>query len=150
MVPNGVGTGKPPAKSFAPRTVWQSLQLPTAASSRPRLTSAGSNDCAAGGSIAAIGDRQLTANAATAPAAMIPAMTPAMTRKDAIGYVIALGSRDRLCSMNAMARRFNKWTSERERKHIAGRARMSRTQIHVDPDEVAAIGDLAEIDHGPV
>ena len=66
-MPNGVGTGSPPAKSLPPRTVWQSLQLPIAASSRPRLTSAASNDCGAGGSIAAIAGRQLTANAAAAP-----------------------------------------------------------------------------------
>src|SRR5580698_4897496 len=54
MVPNGVGTGSPPAKLARPRTVWQSLQLPIAASSRPRLTSAGSNEPGAGCSMAAI------------------------------------------------------------------------------------------------
>src|ERR1019366_10760122 len=67
IVPNGVGTGRPPAKSLPPRTVWQSLQLPIAARSRPRLTSTKSNDCGAGGSIAAIAGRHAIANAATAP-----------------------------------------------------------------------------------
>src|SRR5271168_4160867 len=67
MVPNGVGTGKPPAKALPPLTVWQSLQLPIAARSRPRLTSAGSKDCAGGGSIPSIAGRQTTAKAAIAP-----------------------------------------------------------------------------------
>jgi len=31
IVPNGVGTGRPPVKLLPPRTVWQSLQLPVAA-----------------------------------------------------------------------------------------------------------------------
>ena len=66
-MPNGVGTGSPPAKFFPPRTVWQSLQLPIAASSRPCLTSAASKLCGLGGSIAAMAGRQATANAATAP-----------------------------------------------------------------------------------
>src|SRR6266853_1204138 len=67
IVPNGVGTGSPPAKFLPPRTVWQSLQLPIAARSRPRLTRAASNDCGAGGSIAAIAGRHAIAKAATAP-----------------------------------------------------------------------------------
>src|SRR5271168_5302317 len=67
MVPNGVGTGKPPAKVLPPFTVWQSLQLPMAAKSRPRLTSAGSKDGGAGGSIASIAGRQTTAKAAIIP-----------------------------------------------------------------------------------
>src|SRR4030081_3607417 len=67
IVPNGVGTGSPPAKSLPPRTVWQSLQLPMAAKSRPRLTRAASNDCGTGGSIAAIAGRHAIAKAATAP-----------------------------------------------------------------------------------
>src|SRR5260370_30481332 len=67
MVPNGVGTGSPPAKSLPPRTVWQSLQLPIAARSRPRFTSAVSNDRGAGGSITAIAGRPVIAKAATAP-----------------------------------------------------------------------------------
>ncbi len=66
MVPNGVGTGSPPAKSLPPRTVWQSLQLPIAARSRPRFTSAVSNDRGAGGSITAIAGRPVIAKAATA------------------------------------------------------------------------------------
>src|ERR1700740_1491112 len=53
IVPKGVATGKPPVKFLAPRTVWQSLQLPSAASSRPRLTSSGSKDCGGGGERAA-------------------------------------------------------------------------------------------------
>src|SRR5947209_10309948 len=90
MMPNGVGTGKPPAKSLAPRSVWQSLQLPIAASSRPRLTCAGSNDRGAGGSIAAIAGRHASATAAAAPATTIAAMTPAMIRQDAIGLPSSL------------------------------------------------------------
>src|SRR5436305_13470434 len=85
MAPNGVGTARPPAKSLAPRTVWQSLQLPVAASARPRLTKPASNDCGAGGSIAAIAGRQMIANAATAAASTMMAMTLAMIREDAIG-----------------------------------------------------------------
>src|SRR5258708_10517075 len=67
IVPNGVGTGSPPAKFLPPRTVWQSLQLPIAARSRPRLIRAASKDCGAGGSIAAIAGRHPIAKAATAP-----------------------------------------------------------------------------------
>src|ERR1700716_231007 len=67
IVPNGVGTGSTPAKSLSPRAVWQSLQLPMAAKSRPRLTRAASNDCGTGGSIAAIAGRHAIAKAATAP-----------------------------------------------------------------------------------
>src|SRR5476649_2284189 len=84
MVPNGVGTGRPPAKALAPRSVWQSLQLPVAARARPRLTRAASNDCGAGGSIVAIAGRQMTTNAAAAAASMITAMTLAIVRRDAI------------------------------------------------------------------
>ena len=80
MVPNGVGTGSPPAKSLAPRKVWQVLQLPIAASSRPCLTSAASKDFGAGGSIGAIAERHAIANAASAPptrsAAMMLAVGP--------------------------------------------------------------------------
>src|SRR5437660_6694708 len=76
IVPNGVGTGRPPAKALPPRTVWQSLQLPIAARSRPRRTRAVSNDCGAGGPIAAIAGRQAKAKAAIAPATRIPATTP--------------------------------------------------------------------------
>src|SRR3954454_8093774 len=86
MVPNGVGTGRPPAKSFSPRRVWQSAQLPVAASARPRLTSAGSNDCGAGGSMAAIAGRQTIANAATAPAIEMPAMANPMFRDNAMRF----------------------------------------------------------------
>src|ERR1700754_3633846 len=78
MVPNGVGTGRPPAKALPPRTVWQSLQLPSAARSRPLLTRAGSNDCGAGGSIADIAGRQATANAATTPLSTSAITTPAI------------------------------------------------------------------------
>src|SRR5882724_4759157 len=78
IVPNGVGTGSPPAKFLAPRTVWQSLQLPIAASSRPRLIRSGANDCGAGGSIAAIAGRHATAKAAPAPPMASAAIAPAM------------------------------------------------------------------------
>src|SRR3954454_2225835 len=91
MVPNGVGTGKPPAKALPPRTLWQSLQLPIAASTRPRLTSAASKDAGAGGSIAAIAGRHMTANAATAAASTIMAMTLASIRRDAIQIRNRLG-----------------------------------------------------------
>src|SRR5271168_5503565 len=78
MVPNGVGTGKPPAKALPPGTVWQSLQLPIAARSRPRLTSAGSKDCGAGGSIPSIAGRQATAKAAIVPPISAAKAAPAM------------------------------------------------------------------------
>src|ERR1700730_11483923 len=80
IVPNGVGTGTPPAKSLPPRTVWQSLQLPMAARSRPRLTRAASNDCGAGGSIAAIAGRHAIAKVATAPPIKSAARTLAIIR----------------------------------------------------------------------
>src|ERR1700688_3833085 len=66
-VPNGVGTGRPPAQSFAPRAVWQGLEFPIAARPRPRLTSAAAKEWGDGGSIAAIAGRHAMANAATAP-----------------------------------------------------------------------------------
>src|SRR6476661_681469 len=78
MVPNGVGTGSPPAKFLPPRTVWQSLQLPIAANSRPRLTSAASKLCGLNGSIAAMADRQATANAAAAPPSSSTTRAPPM------------------------------------------------------------------------
>src|ERR1700744_219253 len=80
MVPNGVGTGRPPAKLPPPRTVWQSLQLPIAASSRPCLINAGSNDADVGGSIAAIAGRHVMAKPAAAPAIKTAPMTAAMIR----------------------------------------------------------------------
>src|ERR1700733_5962373 len=80
MVPNGVGTGKPPAKALPPGAVWQSLQLPMVARSRPRLTSAGSKDCGAGGSIAPIAGRQATAKAVIATPVIAVIATPAMIR----------------------------------------------------------------------
>src|SRR5665213_44932 len=67
MMPNGVGTGSPPAKFLPPRNVWQAPQLPIAASSRPCLTSAASKDFGAGGSIGAIAGRHAIANAAAVP-----------------------------------------------------------------------------------
>src|SRR6266481_9221872 len=80
IVPNGVGTGRPPAKLLPPRTVWQSLQLPIAARERPRLTSAVSNDCGAGGSIAAIAGRHAIAKAAPAPPTNSAATMPPIIR----------------------------------------------------------------------
>src|SRR4051812_39209065 len=88
MVPNGVGTGTPPAKSFSPRLVWQSAQLPVAASARPRLISAGSKDCGACGSLAAIAGRQTIANAATAPAIATPATANPMFRDNAMSLQV--------------------------------------------------------------
>ena len=41
--------GRPPAKALPPRAVWQSLQLPIAARSRPRLTNAVNRTIAARG-----------------------------------------------------------------------------------------------------
>src|SRR5665213_3439015 len=84
MVPNGVGTGRPPAKFWPPRTVWQSLQLPIAARSRPRLTRAGSKDAGADGSIAAIAGRHATAKPTAAPAIRMTATTLAMIRDDPV------------------------------------------------------------------
>src|ERR1700736_4025881 len=84
IVPNGVGTGSPPAKSFAPRAVWQELQFPIAARSRPRLTSAASKDCGDGGSIAAIAGRHAMANAATPP----PINSAAATLASILAFVI--------------------------------------------------------------
>src|SRR5207253_11502555 len=78
IVPNGVGTGRPPAKLLPPRTVWQSPQLPIAANSRPRLTTLGSKDCGFGGSIAAIAGRHAIANAAAAPPTHKAAKMPPM------------------------------------------------------------------------
>src|SRR5229473_5784594 len=75
IVPKGVGTGSPPAKFLPPRTVWQSLQLPIAANSRPRLIRSASKDCSVGGSIAAIAGRHAIAKAATAPAIKSAAAT---------------------------------------------------------------------------
>ena len=83
-MPNGVGTGRPPAKLAPPRTVWQSLQLPIAASSRPRLTKAGSNDAGAGGSIAAIAGRHATAKPAATPAIRTTATMLAIIRDLAV------------------------------------------------------------------
>src|SRR5262249_34884013 len=76
--PNGVGTGRPPAKFLPPRTVWQLLQLPIAAGSRPRLTSAGSKACFAAGSTAASAGRHAIANRAAAPPTSSTATTPQM------------------------------------------------------------------------
>src|SRR5580692_262146 len=78
MVPNGVGTGKPRAKALPPGAVWQSLQLPIAARSRPRLTSGGLKDCGAGGSVPSIAGRQATAKAAIAPPISAVTAAPAM------------------------------------------------------------------------
>src|SRR6266576_6382821 len=75
MMPNGVGTASPPAKSLPPRTVWQSLQLPIAARSRPRLTRAGAKDCGEGDSIAAIAGRHSITKHATAATITTPATT---------------------------------------------------------------------------
>jgi hypothetical protein len=83
-MPKGVGTARPPAKSLAPRTVWQSLQLPMAARSRPRLTNALSKDCGAGGSTAAIAGRHTIAATAIAPAMAAMAMIPPIVRGDAM------------------------------------------------------------------
>ena len=81
IVPNGVGTGRPPANALPPRNVWQLLQLPMAASSRPRLTMSASKAGACGRSIADIAGRHMTANAATAPPIMNPAARPAIVRR---------------------------------------------------------------------
>src|ERR1700755_2333083 len=84
IVPNGVGTGSPPAKFRPPRTVWQSLQFPIAASSRPRLMRVASNACGAGGSIAAIAGRQTTAKTAAAAASSTTASTLAAILGDPV------------------------------------------------------------------
>src|SRR3954447_11488597 len=84
IVPNGVGTGRPPAKFLPPRTVWQSLQLPIAASSRPFLMRAAAKDCAAGGSIAASAGRQAIAKAAAAPTTRATAAMLATIRDDPV------------------------------------------------------------------
>src|SRR5215470_2678225 len=77
-VPNGVGTGRPPAKFLPPLTVWQSLQLPIAARSRPRLTRSDAKDCGAGGSMAAIAGRHAIKNIALAPPIISAANAPPM------------------------------------------------------------------------
>src|SRR6476620_10698383 len=84
IVPNGVGTGSPPAKFLAPRTVWQLLQLPIAARSRPRLTRAASKPCGPGGSTAAIAGRHAIAKAAAAPPSSTMATMPATIRDDPV------------------------------------------------------------------
>src|SRR6202046_1265274 len=78
IVPNGVGTETPPAKVLPPGAVWQALQFPIPARSRPRLTSAGSKDCGAGGSIPSIAGRQTTAKAAIAPPISAATAAPAI------------------------------------------------------------------------
>jgi hypothetical protein len=94
------------------------LQLPIAASSRPRLTSAGSNDDGVGGSTAAMAGRHVTANAATAPTITIAAMTPPMIRDDAMALHVSphsffqAGSSRRIVSTNSTAERFTKGASE--------------------------------------
>src|SRR5512146_1585926 len=85
MVPNGVGTGRSPAKSRPPRRVWQELQLPIAMRSRPRLTRVGSNVEGEGGSTAAIPGRHATAKTAAAPATTSAANKPPTSRPVVIG-----------------------------------------------------------------
>ena len=47
-MPNGVGTASPPAKALLPGTVWQAMQLPTAASFGPLRDQFGIERCALG------------------------------------------------------------------------------------------------------
>ncbi len=101
MVPNGVGTGTPPAKFLPPRTVWQSLQFPIAASSRPRLTISRLKDCGAGGSIAAIAGRQMIANAASAAPTKRITRTLPMMRNFAIRPVVFRPTRFRSLPLHA-------------------------------------------------
>src|SRR4051812_32694732 len=75
MVPKGVGTGSPPAKSLPSRTVWQVLQLPITARCRPCLTRSGRKDCLDGDATVAIDGRH--ANAAPAATTSSGADSPA-------------------------------------------------------------------------
>src|SRR5215216_2672488 len=57
MVPNGVGSARPPANALF-RPAWQTLQLPIRASSAPRSLSSGSNEDASGGVVSAMAGSQ--------------------------------------------------------------------------------------------
>src|SRR6266404_2185574 len=92
-VPNGVGTGRPPAKFLAPRMVWQLLQLPIAARSRPRLTRAASKAGGPGGSTAAIAGRHTMAKAAAAPPSSTMATMLATIRDGPVMRSLALALR---------------------------------------------------------
>ncbi len=79
IVPNGVGTGKPPAKFLPPRTVWQAIAIAERGELAAALDLGGIERCGlAAGSIAAIAGRQATAKAAAAPPTSSTATTPPM------------------------------------------------------------------------
>src|SRR5437762_1127025 len=61
IVPNGVGSARPPANVRPPGAVWQALQLPMAASSAPRLMRAASKLRASVIPIGSIEGRQTSA-----------------------------------------------------------------------------------------
>src|SRR5438132_2672454 len=107
IVPNGVGTGRPPAKFLPPRTVWQSLQLPIAARSRPRLTRAASKASGPGGSTAAIAGRHTIAKAAAAPPSSTTATMLATIRDGPVMRSLALPLRLFLlgCNLTQFTRR---------------------------------------------
>src|ERR1700736_3885316 len=92
MVPNGVGTPRPPANGRPPGTVWHVAQLPIAASSPPRLTSAGSKLPAAGGRTGSKAGRQAAATAA--PPAISTATTTTRSVLRNIGYLGAILTRE--------------------------------------------------------
>src|SRR5437868_10024279 len=97
MVPNGVGNGKPPANVRPPGAVWQVLQFPMAASSAPRLTSAGSKLLVSGGAIGSSEGRHAAATNPTATANKRTATAPTVLRR----VICAHPQRGDICAIDA-------------------------------------------------
>src|ERR1043166_1723637 len=91
IVPNGVGRPRPPANGRPPGTVWHVTQLPIAASSPPRLTSAGSQLSAAGRRTGS--NTGLQASATAAPPAITTAVTTTGRVLRTIGHLGATSTR---------------------------------------------------------
>jgi hypothetical protein len=87
-VPNGVGSGSPPANERWFGALWQVLQSPSAASVAPRCTISGGNIFAAGGSIGASAGSQATAKP-TAETTAQPTTTLAAIAPVRIASVLA-------------------------------------------------------------
>jgi len=98
-VPKGVAMGRPPAKGRPPEAVWQVLQLPIAASSAPRATSASSPDCGCADKMG-MPDRQ--ANTAKALAATAITATTSSTVRVSQLRSIVLSGRSPILSNNAI------------------------------------------------
>src|SRR5262245_18537606 len=87
MVPNGVGSGRPPANGFPPAVVWQTPQLPIAASSAPRCTSSRSNDDLSGGGLSASAGSTAQATTPAAPSTVMMRTTKRMRLHIAAGAI---------------------------------------------------------------